>query len=153
MAARPSLLGAAPLGSITSTAMATAAATVLAVIQVVMTEATSEVSLVAPSPSAVVEEERETRLPALPGEGSHGSPSLFELEVLGRDVVGTESKRLPMARETEVVEISSDDEAANEVELPVPSQELAVVQSEAWLSSRLEEIDLVWPCPEDPTKV
>ena len=33
------------------------------------------------------------------------------------------------------------------------SWELAVVRAEAGPSNGLEETDLVWPCPEDPTKV
>ena len=57
---------------------------------------------------------------------------------------------MSVACETEVVEIPSDDEADDEVEPPVLSQELAVVWSEARPSSRLEETNLVWPCPEDP---
>ena len=51
------------------------------------------------------------------------------------------------------MEIPSDDEADDEVEPPMLSWELAVVRSEARPSSGLEETDLVWPCPEDPTKV
>ena len=68
-------------------------------------------------------------------------------------MVRTESERLLVARETEVVEIPSDDEADDEVEPPVLSWELAVIQSVARPSSRLEETNLVWPYPEDPTKV
>ena len=77
--AGPSLLGAAPLGSVVS--MAAVAAMVLVAIPVVMAEAASKVTLVAPCPPAVAEEERETRLPASPGGGPHGSPSRLELEV------------------------------------------------------------------------
>ena len=51
------------------------------------------------------------------------------------------------------MEIPSDDEADDEVEPPMLSWELAVVRSKAGPSSGLEETDLVWPCPEDPTKV
>ena len=58
-----------------------------------------------------------------------------------------------VAYETEVVEIPSDDEANDVVELPAPSWELAMVWSEAGPSSGLEEGDLEWPYPEDPTKV
>ena len=69
------------------------------------------------------------------------------------DVAGTESERPSVARETEVVEIPFDDETDDVVELPAPSWELAVVWSMARPSSRLEEGDLEWPCPEDPSKV
>ena len=68
-------------------------------------------------------------------------------------MAGIESEHLPVARETEVVEIPSDDEADDEVEPPVLSRELAVVRSEAGPSGRLPEGDLEWPCPEDPSKV
>ena len=81
VAAGPSLPGAAPLGSVASTAAAMA--TVLVGIPVVMAEATLEVSLAALPPPAAAEEERETRLPASPGVGLHGSPSRSKLEVPG----------------------------------------------------------------------
>ena len=68
-------------------------------------------------------------------------------------MAGMKPERLLMARATEVVEIPSDDEADDEVEPPVLLRELAVVRLEARPSSGLEETDLVWPCPEDPTKV
>jgi len=58
-----------------------------------------------------------------------------------------------VAHEIEVVEIPSDGEVGDEVEPPVLSRELAVVQSEARPSSGLEETDLVWPYPKDPMKV
>ena len=112
------LQGVAPLGSVTS--MAAAAATVLAVIPVVMAEAASKVTLAAPPLSAAAEEERETGLPALPGDGPHGSPSWSEPKVL-RGVVGPEPECLSVARETKVVEIPSLDEADDVVELPAPS--------------------------------
>jgi len=48
---------------------------VLAVISMVTAEALLEVSLVAPPPLAVVEEEKETETPTTLGEGLHGSPS------------------------------------------------------------------------------
>ena len=73
--------------------------------------------------------------------------------VLGGDAAGTEPKCLSVACETEVVEIPSDDEANDVVELPTPLRELAVVRSEVGPSGRLEEGDLEWPCPEDPSKV
>ena len=62
-------------------------------------------------------------------------------------------ERPSVSREIEVVEIPSDDEAEDVVELPVTSRELAVVRSKAGPSSRLEETNLVWPYLEDPTKV
>ena len=46
-------------------------------------------------------------------------------------MAGAESKRPAVAHATEVVDILSDDEADDMVELPVSSRELAVVQSEA----------------------
>ena len=58
-----------------------------------------------------------------------------------------------MACETEVVEITSDDVADDEVEPPVLSRELAAVRLEARPSNGLEETDLVWPYLEDLTKV
>ena len=58
-----------------------------------------------------------------------------------------------MAHETEVVEIPSDDKAGDAMELSAPSQELAVVRSEARPSSGLEETYLMWPYPEDLMKV
>ena len=88
----PSLLEAAPLGSVASSAAA--AASVLAVIPVVTAEAMSMVTLAAPPPPAVAEEERETELPASPGRGLHGSPSWSEPKALGESAVGTESERL-----------------------------------------------------------
>ncbi|XP_066379484.1 uncharacterized protein [Miscanthus floridulus] len=149
VAANPSLPGVVLLGSAVSTAAVMVA--VLAAIPVVTAEATLEVSLAAPPPPATVKEERATGLPSSSSEGLHGSPSRSELKV-SRGVVGPKPERLSVAHETEVVEIPSDDEADDVVKLPVPLRELAVVQSEAGLSSRQEETDLEWPCPEDPTK-
>ena len=119
VAAGPSLPGAASIGSVASTAAAVV--TVLAAIPVVMVDATSEVTLVAPAPLATVEEERETGLPASPGGGLRGSPSRLALEVPGGDAAGMEPELLSMARETEVVEIPSNDETDDVVELPAPS--------------------------------
>ena len=119
--------------------------TVLVVILVVMAEALSEVSLAAPPPPATVEEERETVLPTVPGEGLHGSPSQSELKVLEGDSARTESEHPSVAHETEVVEIPSDDETDDVVELPAPLWELVVVRLEAGPSGRLEEGDLEWP--------
>ena len=143
--ANPSLPGVVLPRSVASTT--TAAVTVLA-----MVEVASEVTLAAPPPPVVAEEEREIELPASPGGGLHGSPSRSALKVPG-DVAGLEPEHLPMAREDKVVEIPSDDEADEVVELPASSRELAVVRSEGGPSSGLEETDLVWPYPEDPTKV
>ena len=58
-------------------------------------------------------------------------------------------ERPAAARATEVVEIPSDDEVDDMVELPVSSWELAVVHSKAGPSSGLLEGDLEWPCLED----
>ena len=41
--------------------------------------------------------------------------------MLGGDASGTELERLPVAHETKVVEIPSDDEAGDEAELPASS--------------------------------
>ena len=72
-AVRPSLLGVAPSQLVVST-VATAAA-VMAAILVVTVEVGSEVILAIPPPTAMVEERRETRLPASPSGGARGSPS------------------------------------------------------------------------------
>ena len=117
--AGPSLPWGALLGSVASTAVAMAM--VLVVILVVMAEAALEVSLAALPPPAAAKEERETRLPASPGMGLHGSPSRSKLEVPGGDAARTKPERLSVARETEVVEIPSDDEANDVVELPASS--------------------------------
>ena len=68
-------------------------------------------------------------------------------------MAGAELEHPSVAHVIEVVEISSDDEADDVVELPVSSQELAVVRSEVGPSGGLPEGDLEWPCPEDPAKV
>ena len=93
----------------------------------VVVEAPLEVTLAAPPPSAVVEEERETELPASPGGGLHGSPSWLEPKAPGGDEAGTESERPVVAHATEVVDIPSDDKANDMVELLVSSRELAMV--------------------------
>jgi len=97
----------------------TAVVSALAAISVAMAEVASEVTLVAPPPTAA-EEERETRLPASLGEGPHGSPSRSEPKVPG-GAAGPEPERLSVAHETEVVEIPSDDEADDVMEMPAPS--------------------------------
>ena len=129
------------------------AVSALAAIPVLTVEVTSEVTLADPPPPAAAKEEGETKLLALPGEGWHGSPSWSELKAPEGDVVGTESELLAAARATEVVDIPSDDEADDMVELPVSSWELVVVQSEAGPSGGLLDGDLEWPCPEDLAKV
>ena len=68
-------------------------------------------------------------------------------------MAGIELERPSAARLTEVVEIPSNDEANDVVELPVLSRELAVVQSEFGPSGGLPEGDLEWPCPEELSKV
>ena len=125
VAANPSLPGVVPPGSVAST-VATAAST-LAAIPVPMAGAALEVTLVAPPPLVAVDEERETELPASPCGGLHGSPSRSEPKALRGDMAGMELKRPAAARATEVVEIPSDDEADDMVELPVSSRELEVV--------------------------
>ena len=54
---------------------------------------------------------------------------------------------------SEVVEISSDDEADTMVEPLVSPQELVVVRSEVGPSNGSSKGDLEWPCLEDPSKV
>ena len=125
VAASPSLPGVVHPVSVAS-AVATATL-VLAVTPMVTAEASLEVSLAAPPPSVVAEEERETELPASPGGGLHGSPSRSELKALGGDVAGAESERPAVARANGVVEILSDDEVDDTVELSMSSWELAVV--------------------------
>ena len=107
----------------------------------------------APPPLATAEEERETEFPASLGGGLHGLSSWLEPKAPREDVARTESERPTMAHATEVVDIPSDDEADDMVELPVLSWELAVVQSEAGPSGALPEGDLEWTCPEDRSKV
>ena len=68
-------------------------------------------------------------------------------------VARTESECPLVARATDVVEIPSNDEADDAMELPVPSRELAVVRSEPGPSGGRLEGDLEWPCPEDPSNV
>ena len=68
-------------------------------------------------------------------------------------MVGMELECPSVARATEVVDIPFDDEADVVAELPVSSQELAVVWPEAGPSGGLPEGDLEWPYPEDPAKV
>ena len=142
--------GGAP-GSIAG--MVATVAVALAAIQVLTAEVASEVTLVAPPPQAMVEEERETELPASPVGELHGSPLRLEPKAPEGDVARTESERLAVARATEVVDIPSDDEVDVMAELPMSTQELAVVRSEAGPSGGLPEGDLEWPCPEDPAKV
>ena len=125
----------------------------LAEIPVPTVEVALEVTLTAPPPPATGEEERETELPASLGGGLHGSPSSSEPKASVGDMAGMESERPAAARSPDVVEILSDDEADDMVELPMSSQELAVVQSEAGPSDGLPEGDLEWPYPEDPSKV
>ena len=133
---------------------------VMAVIPVVMVEVGLEVTLAIPSPIAMAEERRETRLPASPGGGTHGSPSWSELEVSGGDAARPEAEHPPVGRGVEVVEIPYSGEAGAGVEPPTipPSQELVVVRSShnvvaARSSSGLGVTrELVWPYPGDPRK-
>ena len=149
--ANPSLPGVVPPGSVAGTVAAISAA--LVAIPVLTAEVTSKVTLVSPPPPAVVEEVRETELPALSGGGLHGSPLWSEPKAPGGDVAGMESECPMVARATEVVDIPSDNKTDDMAELPVLSRELPVVRSEDRPSSVLKETGLVWPCPEDPTKV
>jgi len=139
---------------------AAAATTVLAAILVATVEARSEVTLaILPAPT-VVEEGRQTGLPALLGRGTHSSPSWSELEVSGGGAARLEAKHLPAVHGVEVAEIPYSGEAGTRVEPPAisPSHELAVIRSlhdatVAGSSSRLGAThDLVWPCPSDSRK-
>ncbi|XP_066354809.1 uncharacterized protein [Miscanthus floridulus] len=91
----------------------------------------------------MVEERRETGLPASLGEGTHESPSWSELSGLGGDMARLEVVQPPVGREVEVVEIPCPSEVGTRVEPPAipPSQELAMVRSSARPSNRarLEE--------------
>ena len=93
------------------------------------------------------------RAPCLIGWRAARLTLVVRAEGAGGDVAGIESERPTAARAIEVVDIQSDDEADDMVELPVSSWELAVVQSEAGPSGGLSEGDLEWPCPKDPAKV
>ena len=107
----------------------------MAAIPVVTVEVGSKVTLAVPPPT-------------------HGSPSWPELEVSKGDAARPEAEHPPAGHEIEVVEVPSDGKAGDRVELPAPSQELAVVRSSTGPSSGLgATTDLVWPCPEDPRKV
>ena len=108
-----------PPGSIASTVAAGAVA--LAAIPVLAVKVMSEVTLAAPPPPVVVEEERETELPISSGGVLHGSPLWSEPKALGGDMAGMESERPAAAHATEVVDIPSDNEAENMVELSVSS--------------------------------
>ena len=99
----PSLLGVAPSWSVTSTAAA--AMSVMVAIPMAMAVAGSEVTLVIPPPIAMVEERRETGLPASPDRGTHGSPSRLELEGSGRDGARPEVEHLLAGHGVEIVEI------------------------------------------------
>ena len=122
-AAKPSLLGVVPPGSATDKAVA--AASVLAAIPVPMETVVSEVTLAASPPPVVVEEARDTELPALPGGGSRGSPLTSEPKAQGEDVAGLGSGRPAVAQANEVVEIPSDDEADVTTERLVPLRQPA----------------------------
>ena len=74
-----------------------------------------------PPTPAMAEEGRETRLPALPSGGPLGSPSRSELEVSGGDMARREAEGLPVGHEIEIVEVSSNGEAGDRMEPPVPS--------------------------------
>ena len=112
---------------------------VSAAIPVAMAKAGSEVSLVIPPAPAMVEEGRETRLPASPGGGMHGSPSWSELSGSGGDVARSEVEQPPAGREVEEVEIPYLGKVGTKVEPPaiLPSQELVVVPVIGWAFQRV----------------
>ena len=100
--ARLSLMGIVSSWLVVSTVVA--AAVVMAVIPMVMAEVGLEVTLVVPPPT-VVEERRETGLPALPGGGAHGSPAWSELEGSGGTTARPEVVHLPASRGVLAVDI------------------------------------------------
>ena len=123
-------------------------------------EVGSEVTLAIPPPTAMEEERRETRLPASPGGGAHGSPSWSELEGSAGDVARPEVEHLPASHGVYVVEIPFSDEENTRVEPPVIplSQELVMIRSShdtmmARSSSGSGATrELVWPCLGVPRK-
>ena len=116
-AVHPSLLGVAPSQPVANTA----AAAVMVEIPMAMVEAGSEVTLAIPPAPATVEERRETRLPASPGGGTHGSPSWSVLELSRGDVARPEVEHPLVGRGVEIVEIPCSGEAGARVEpLAIP---------------------------------
>ena len=110
-------------------------------------------TLATPPPTVMVEERRETRLPASPVGGTHGSPSWSELLRLGGDAARPKVEQPLVGHEVEEVETPYPSEAVIGVEPSTPSQELAVVRSLAGPSDGLgATTDLVWPCPSDLRK-
>ena len=106
----------------------------------------------APPLSVAVEEMREGELPISSGGGTRGLSLLSEPKAPEGSAAGTELGCPVVSHANEVVEISSDDEADIAAGPPASSQELVVVQPEAGPSGRPPEVDLEWPCPEDPSK-
>ena len=104
---------------------AAAVASMLAAIPVPMAMVVSEVTLVASPPPVVVEEARDTELPALPGGGSRGSPLPSKPKAPGEDVAGPRLGRPAAAQANKVVEIPSDDEANVTAEPLVPLRQPA----------------------------
>jgi len=78
----------------------------------------SEVTLAIPPPIAMVEERRETRLPASPGGGAHGFSSWSELEGSGGDAARLEVEHLPVSRGVQAVEIPFSGKDKTGVEPP-----------------------------------
>ena len=103
MAARPSLIGVASSRPVVSTAAAAAA--VMAMIPMATVEVGSKVTLAAPPPIVMVEERRETSLPASPGGGMHGSPSWSELLGSRGDATRTEAEHPLVGHGVKEVEI------------------------------------------------
>ena len=104
---------------------AAAATTVLAVISMATAVVRLDVTLAAPPPIVMVEERRETGLPASPGGETHGLPSWSELEASGDDVARPKVEHSSAGHEVEVVETPCSGEAGARVELPAipPSRE------------------------------
>jgi hypothetical protein len=84
----------------------------------VMAEVGSEVTLAIPPPTAVVEERRETKLPASPSGGTLGSPSWSLLEGSGGDEARLEVEHPPVSDGVQIVEIPCSSKAGTGVEPP-----------------------------------
>ena len=83
-----------------------------------MAEAKSMVTLDIPPAPAMVEERRETRLPASPDKETQGSPSWSELEVSVGDAARLEAEHPPTDHEVKVADIPCSSEAGAKVETP-----------------------------------
>jgi len=139
--------------------MSTAAAVMVAV-PMVTAEARSEVTLVVPPPTVAEEMRRETRLPASPSGGVHGSPAWSELEGSRGTAARPEVAHPPVGHGALAVEIPLSGQEDTRVEPPaiLPSRELVMIQSShdttmvGSSSGSGATHELVWPCPGEPRK-